>query len=159
MTIFFCFKFLCFIGVTDPLRVVASGGSHGGFLTGHLVGQFPERFRCGVLQNPVMNLSAMVYTTDIPDWVYVESLGTKVGVSSCQFSVHFGVALVYLTFIVVALFGILCFRLLIQIDMEFMQGRGQEIFVSQIDSTTKKKDHQMQSLFFVCPHVRGLRRE
>ncbi len=55
------------------------GGSHGGFLTGHLVGQYPERFRCGGMRNPVCNLSLMVGLSDIPDWCYVEVMGTQVG--------------------------------------------------------------------------------
>ena len=29
------------------------GGSHGGFLTGHLVGQHSARFCTGILRNPV----------------------------------------------------------------------------------------------------------
>ena len=32
------------------------GGSHGGFLTGHLLGQHPTRFRTGILRNPVLAL-------------------------------------------------------------------------------------------------------
>ena len=54
------------------------GGSHGGLLTGHLVGQHPSRFRCGVLRNPVLDISAMVHMTDIPDWCYVECWGSEV---------------------------------------------------------------------------------
>lgn len=37
------------------------GGSHGGFLAGHLVGQQPGRFKCGVLRNPVCDLSLMIH--------------------------------------------------------------------------------------------------
>lgn len=65
-------------GAIDKDRVAVIGGSHGGFLTGHLVGQHPERFRCGVLRNPVMDLSLMVSVSDIPDWCFVEATGSKV---------------------------------------------------------------------------------
>ena len=64
-------------GVIDEARVAVIGGSHGGFLTGNLVGQHPGRFRCGVLRNPVMDLGLMVHVSDIPDWVYVEAWGTQ----------------------------------------------------------------------------------
>lgn len=37
------------------------GGSHGGFLTGHLVGQQPQRFKAAVLRNPVCDLSLMIH--------------------------------------------------------------------------------------------------
>ena len=39
-----------------------------GFLTGHLLGQHPEAFRCGILRNPVLNIALMVYQSDITDW-------------------------------------------------------------------------------------------
>ena len=55
------------------------GGSHGGFLTGHLVGQQPRRFRCAVLRNPVCDLSLMIHVSDIPDWCYVEAWGSAEG--------------------------------------------------------------------------------
>ena len=64
-------------GVIDEARVAVIGGSHGGFLTGNLVGQHPGRFRCGVLRNPVMDLGLMIHVSDIPDWVYVEAWGTE----------------------------------------------------------------------------------
>ena len=54
------------------------GGSHGGFLTGNLVGQYPSRFKCAVLRNPVMDISLMIHVSDIPDWTYVEAFGSQV---------------------------------------------------------------------------------
>ncbi|KAK9901675.1 hypothetical protein WJX75_007946 [Coccomyxa subellipsoidea] len=66
-------------GLVDEGRVAVIGGSHGGFLTGNLVGQFPGRFRCGALRNPVMDISLMVHLSDIPDWCYVEAWGSQEG--------------------------------------------------------------------------------
>ncbi len=65
-------------GLVDPARVSIVGGSHGGFLTGHLLGQHPDLFRCGVMRNPVTNIAAMVGLSDIPDWCYVEVMGSEV---------------------------------------------------------------------------------
>ncbi|KAH6912211.1 acylaminoacyl-peptidase [Coprinopsis sp. MPI-PUGE-AT-0042] len=53
-----------------PGRLFIQGGSHGGFLTGHLIGQFPDRFTAAVFRNPV--ISGETSTTDIPDWYFSE---------------------------------------------------------------------------------------
>lgn len=73
-------------GCVDEGKVAAIGGSHGGLLTGHLVGQYPDRFRCGLMRNPVLDISAMIHMTDIPDWCYVECYGSQVGLPahSCR---------------------------------------------------------------------------
>ncbi|CAM6034265.1 unnamed protein product [Sphagnum compactum] len=68
-------------GLANPAKVAVIGGSHGGFLTSHLIGQAPDRFTTGVLRNPVCNVSSMVGITDIPDWCYVEAFG-KGGLNS-----------------------------------------------------------------------------
>ncbi|MES1907982.1 MAG: hypothetical protein MHM6MM_000999 [Cercozoa sp. M6MM] len=51
------------------------GGSHGGFLTLHLLGQHASLFRAGVALNPVADMAAMSAHTDIPDWVQFEATG------------------------------------------------------------------------------------
>ncbi|TKY53803.1 Acylamino-acid-releasing enzyme [Spatholobus suberectus] len=65
------------LGLASPSKIAVLGGSHGGFLTTHLIGQAPEKFVAAAARNPVCNLALMVGTSDIPDWCYVETYGIK----------------------------------------------------------------------------------
>jgi len=56
-------------------KVGVMGGSHGGFLTLHLLGQHSDRFDVGIARNPVTSIAGMVSATDIPEWCYCEALG------------------------------------------------------------------------------------
>jgi len=57
--------------VFDAERIGVYGGSHGGFLTGWMIGhpKYKRLFQVACLWNPVLNMSFMIGVTDIPDWV------------------------------------------------------------------------------------------
>ncbi|NXX81191.1 ACPH enzyme, partial [Urocolius indicus] len=57
----------------DASQVALVGGSHGGFLVCHLLGQFPDTYHAGIVRNPVVNIASMVTATDIPDWCLTET--------------------------------------------------------------------------------------
>lgn len=60
----------------DYKNVVLYGGSHGGFLTTHLIGQFPDFYTAASVRNAVTHLEAELFVSDIPDWVMCEGTGT-----------------------------------------------------------------------------------
>lgn len=64
-------------GLADPSKIAVLGGSHGGFLTTHLIGQAPNKFVAAAARNPVCNLALMVGTSDIPDWCFFEAYGSE----------------------------------------------------------------------------------
>jgi len=55
-------------------KMLLNGGSHGGYLTCHLIGQYPDYYKSAVVRNPVTQLEGM-RATDIPDWVFTEVFG------------------------------------------------------------------------------------
>ncbi|KAL0489612.1 acylamino-acid-releasing enzyme [Acrasis kona] len=59
----------------DDDLVCVIGGSHGGFLSAHMVGQYPDLYKATVMRNPVTNIATLSAVTDIPDWSFVEAMG------------------------------------------------------------------------------------
>ncbi|TCD66245.1 hypothetical protein EIP91_001608 [Steccherinum ochraceum] len=59
------------IAAAGPGQQFLVGGSHGGFILGHLLGQYPDMFSAASIRNPVMHLGDIA-GTDIPDWYFEE---------------------------------------------------------------------------------------
>ncbi|KAA0159118.1 hypothetical protein FNF28_05985 [Cafeteria roenbergensis] len=72
-------------GELDASRVVAWGGSHGGFLGAHLTaGRGSVAAAC--LRNPVIDVAAMASATDIPEWCLAEGAGATMDPSQRWYS-------------------------------------------------------------------------
>ena len=59
------------LNVSDN-NVFVTGGSHGGFLTLHLIGQYPSFYAASATRNPVCSLLANLEGSDITDWAFCE---------------------------------------------------------------------------------------
>lgn len=57
----------------DKTKVHASGGSYGGYLSALLGARYPNIFKSAIIMNGVLNNAAMMWFTDIPEWVPVET--------------------------------------------------------------------------------------
>ncbi|XP_030061179.1 acylamino-acid-releasing enzyme isoform X2 [Microcaecilia unicolor] len=78
----FCVKQVLEKEELNSEQVALVGGSHGGFLSCHLIGQYPATYKACVARNPVTNLASMNGITDIPDWCSVE-VGAPYSMDNC----------------------------------------------------------------------------
>ena len=69
-----------------PNKVLAYGGSHGGFLTGWLLGDFKYNaiYNFGILWNPAVDLISSNLTSDIPDWAICEAIHVSAAPTSAD---------------------------------------------------------------------------
>lgn len=63
--------------ILDKDNLFVMGGSHGGYLTGHLIAREEVKWRASVMINAVTNMAHCVGISDIPDWCFVESGTTE----------------------------------------------------------------------------------
>ncbi|EGR29765.1 prolyl oligopeptidase family protein, putative [Ichthyophthirius multifiliis] len=64
-------------GLCDPKKIIIIGGSYGGFMTGIMATRHAEKFLCGILMNPVVNINFNLNASDIPEWSTAECFNRK----------------------------------------------------------------------------------
>ena len=57
----------------DPAKIHVYGGSYGGYLSALLGARYPDLFKSAIIMNGVLNNAAMMWFTDIPEWIPVET--------------------------------------------------------------------------------------
>ncbi|KAF8837150.1 alpha/beta-hydrolase [Paxillus ammoniavirescens] len=60
------------LGISEHGRQLVHGSSHGGFIAGHLIGQYPDVFKAAVMVNAVTSLGEFVASSDEPDFPFME---------------------------------------------------------------------------------------
>lgn len=60
------------LGISEHGRQLVHGSSHGGFIAGHLIGQYSDVFKAAVMVNAVTSLGEFVASSDEPDFPFVE---------------------------------------------------------------------------------------
>jgi len=65
-------------GLADASKIVAFGGSYGGYLPCVMMAQYPELFKCAIIRNPVVSVGYCFEGSDIPEWAFCEAFNKDI---------------------------------------------------------------------------------